>query len=175
MINVEVQMADSLADRLNQKQAAQRHAEQTEQDKIDFQQRVNAFISDNARPEYDRMMATLKEKTETVNAELRDLPHFQLGGQMVIQDNCVASWYFEKPIMNAPNNRLLVGIGTHPNAMYFMTPRPDPERYQFQAAANDSLDGIIWVGRAGEFTSDALIDFALERLTSYYLVNKPGR
>jgi hypothetical protein len=83
MLNLEVQMADSLADRLNQRHAAQRHAEQTAQDKINFQQRVNAFISDNARPEYDRMMATLKEKIEKVNAELGDLPHFQLGGQMV--------------------------------------------------------------------------------------------
>jgi len=167
-------MADSLADRLNQRNAAQRHAEQTAQDKINFQQRVNAFISDNARPEYDRMMAALKEKIEKVNAELRDLPHFQLGGQMVIQDNCVASWYFEKPILNAPNNRLIVGIGTHPNALYFDGP-PDPEQYQFHAAATDYLDGIVWVGRAGEFTSDALIDFALEHLTSYYLVHKPAR
>jgi hypothetical protein len=175
MLKVEVSMADSLADRLNQRQAARRHAEQTEQDKINYQQRVNAFLSDNARPEYERMMTNLKKRVEDVNAGLRDLPHFQLGGGMVTQDNCIASWYFEKPIMNAPANRLTVGIGTHPNAMYFLTPRPDPERYQFQAAANDSLDGIIWVGRAGEFTSDALIDFALERLTSYYLVNKPGR
>ncbi len=94
---------------------------------------------------------------------------------MVTQDNCVASWYFEKPIMNAPANRLTVGIGTSPNAMYFHSRRPDPERYRFQAAANDSLDGIVWVGRAGEFTSDALVDFALEQLTNYYLVHKPQR
>ena len=94
---------------------------------------------------------------------------------MVTQDNCVASWYFEKPIMNAPANRLTVGIGTHPNAMYFRARRPEPRRYQFQAAANDSLDGIVWVGSAGEFTTDTLIDFALEQLASYYLVHKPGR
>lgn len=168
-------MADSLADRLNQKLATQRQAEQTEQDKVEFQQRVNAYISDNARPEYDRMMASLKQRVEEVNAGLGDLPKFQLGGQMVTQDNCVASWYFEKPIMNAPANRLTVGIGTSPNAMYFNSRRPDPERYQFQAAANDSFDGMVWVGSAGEFTSDALIDFAIEQLASYYLVHKPKR
>jgi hypothetical protein len=168
-------MADSLADRLNQKLTTQRQAEQTEKDKVEFQQRVNAYISDNARPEYDRMMASLKQRVEEVNAGLGDLPKFQLGGQMVTQDNCVASWYFEKPIMNAPANRLTVGIGTSQNAMYFNSRRPDPERYQFQAAANDSLDGMVWVGSAGEFTSDALIDFALEQLASYYLIHKPKR
>jgi hypothetical protein len=168
-------MSDSLAERLNQKHAFRRQVLQTEQDKINFQRRVDTFISDNARPEYDRMMASLKQRVEEVNAALRDLPPFQVGGQMVTQDNCVASWYFEKPITNAPRNRLTVGIGTHPNAMYFNTRRPDPERYQFQAAANDSLDEMVWVGGAGEFTSDGLIDFALEQLTSYYLVHKPGR
>ncbi len=55
-------MADSLADRLNQKHAAQRQAEQKEQDKEGFQQRVNAYISNNARPEYDRMMTNLKQR-----------------------------------------------------------------------------------------------------------------
>lgn len=64
-------------------------------------------------------MASLKQQVDDVNAGLSDLAHFQLGGQMITQDNCVASWYFEKPIMNAPNNRLIVGIGTHPNAIYF--------------------------------------------------------
>jgi hypothetical protein len=168
-------MADSLADRLNQKHAAQHQAEQTEQDKADFQQRINAYISDNARPEYDRMMASLQQRVDAVNAELGDLPKFQMGGQMVTQDNCVASWYFEKPIMNAPANRLTVGIGTSPNAMYFNSRRPEPKRYQFQAAATDTLDGMVWVGSAGEFTSQALIDFALEQLASYYLVHKPKR
>ena len=72
----EARMADSLANRLNQRHAAQQHAQQTEQDKINFQQWVNAFISDNARPEYDRMMANLKQKVEEVNAGLHDLPHF---------------------------------------------------------------------------------------------------
>ena len=104
------------------------------------------------------MMAGLKQRVDAVNAGLGDLPKFQLGGQMVTQDNCVASWYFEKPIMNAPANRLHVGIGTSPNAMYFDSRRPDPKRYQFQAAATDTLDGMVWVGSAGEFTSDALID-----------------
>jgi hypothetical protein len=34
---------------------------------------------------------------------------------------------------------------------------------------------MVWIGSAGEFSSDALIDFALEQLTSYYLVHKPKR
>jgi hypothetical protein len=167
-------MPDSLADRLNRRSEQQRQKEHSQADAIEFQNRVNAYISDNARPEYDRMMSRLKERVDEVNSSLSDLPIFQFQGQMVQQGNCIASWYFEKPIFNAPNNRLTVGIGTHPHAMYFMTERPDPERFYFHAAAADTLDGIVWVGDLGEFTSEALIDFGLERLTEYYLINKPS-
>jgi hypothetical protein len=167
-------MSDPLADRLNRKQDQRRQAEQSQQDRLEFQRRVNAFISENARPQYDRMMASLEQRVDQVNVGLRDLPHFRWGGGMITQDNCIASFYFEKPIVNAPNNRLTIAIGTHPDAMYFMTERPDPERYLFHAAASDTLDGVVWVGDGEEFSSDTLIEFALERLTSYYLVNRPG-
>ena len=136
-------MPDSLADRLTRKQYQQHQVALAQQDTLEFQRRVNAFISDNARPEYDRMMASLKQRIDEVNADLRDLTPFSLGGGMIQQDNCIASWHFDKPIVNAPANRLTVGIGTHPNAMYFMTERPAPERYFFHAAANDTLDGIV--------------------------------
>jgi hypothetical protein len=113
-------MPDSLANRLNRRSEQQRQQERSQTDAIEFQNRVNAYISENARPEYDKMMGQLKEQVDEVNSSLSDLPAFQFQGQMVQQGNCIASLYFEKPIFNAPNNRLTVGIGTHPNAMYFM-------------------------------------------------------
>lgn len=167
-------MPDSLADRLNQRQQQRQQAEQNQADKAAFQNRVNEFISDHARPEYDRMMVSLEQRVAQVNAGLQGLPPFRLGGGMVTQDNCTASWYFDKPILNAPNNRLTIGVGTSINAIYFMSERPAPEQYYFHAAANNSLDGIVWVGDEGEFTSDGLIDFTLEKLTEYYFINKPG-
>jgi hypothetical protein len=118
-----VTMADSLADRLNRRSEEQRRLERSQQEATEFQNRINAFISDNARVEYDRMTVSLKQQIDGVNAKLHNLPAFQLGSAMVQQGNCVASWHFDKPIANAPNNRLTIGIGTHPNAIYFMTRR----------------------------------------------------
>jgi hypothetical protein len=58
--------------------------------------------------------------------------------------------------------------------MYFSeADRPEAIRYLLQAAANDNLDGIVWVGDLGELTTEQLCEFILENLTEYYLENRP--
>lgn len=168
-------MSDSLADRL--KRLSRQHAqeERADSDARDFQERVNAFITEQSRPEYERLLAVIKKRVQDVNHQIGDLPQFQLvqSGATVEQGNAAAYLLFDKPIVNAPNNALLVSFGPHRNAMYFFEPPPAHVRYKLQAAASDSLDRIVWIGDLGELTSDQLAEFILEHLTEYYLQHKP--
>jgi hypothetical protein len=166
-------MSDSLADRLKKKAEERRLAEQSARDTIAFQEQVNAYISDHAQTEYDSVLVQLKERIGKVNADLGELPPYQWQAMMIVQGNCVASLAFTKPIVNRPNNQLLVAFGMHPQAIYFMEERPEPVRYRMHAAATDTLDGIVWVGDADELTSAQLVEFVLENLTEYYLQHKP--
>jgi hypothetical protein len=169
-------MSDSLADRL--KRLSQQHAQMQrgETDARNFQQKVNAFISDHSRPEYERLLAVIAKRVGEVNPEIGDLPKFQVtqGGATVEQGNTAAYLHFDKPIINAPDNALLISFGSQRNmiAMFLDERPPTPDRYRLQAAASDSLDRIVWVGDLGELTSEQLADFVLEHLTEYYLEHK---
>jgi hypothetical protein len=148
-------MSDSLAERLKKLADDKMKQRAAEEDIQAVQVRVNAFIAENARTEFTK---------------LQEHP----GSQMIQQGNCVSGIHFDQPYVNGPNNRLLVSFGTHPNAMYFSeADRPEAIRYLLQAAANDNLDGIVWVGDLGELTTEQLCEFILENLTEYYLENRP--
>lgn len=168
-------MSDSLADRL--KKLSQQHAEveRVEADVKDFHEKVNTFITERSKPEYEQLLTVIKGRVEEVNPHIDDLPKFQIAqnGATIEQGNAAAYLHFDKPIVNAPNNALLVSFAPHRNAMYFVGPPPEPDRYRLQAAASDSLDRIVWVGDLGELTSKQLADFILEHLTEYYLQHKP--
>jgi hypothetical protein len=167
-------MSDSLADRLRQKAEAQRSEEESAQNRVDFQKRVNNYISDHAQPEYEKFLALLQQNIGEVNQHIGDLPPFQWQGMMIQQGNCIASLHFSKPFTNGPNNELKIGIGTHPYAQYFSeADRPSPVLLSMQAAASDNLDGIVWVGDAGELSTEQLVEYVLENLTEYYLEHKP--
>lgn len=170
-------MSDSLAERLKKMAEKQSHSETAHEKVKAFQEQVNAYISEHARPEYDRLLAQLRTLVEQVNPSIGDLPKFQfsqmMGSQSIQQGNCVAFLYFDKPILNQPNNQLLLSFGPHPHNLYLDEPPPSI-RYRLQAAASDALDGIVWVGDLGELTTPQLADFILEQLTNYYLEHKPG-
>jgi hypothetical protein len=169
-------MSDSLADRL--KKLSQDHAQEQrgETDARKFQEKVYLFISDHSRPEYDHLLAVISKRVEEVNPQIGDLPKFQVmqNGATIEQGNAAAYLHFDKPIMNAPDNALLISFGSSRSVMfdYFDVPPPEPERYRLQAAASNSLDRIVWVGDLGELTSEQLADFMLEHLTEYYLEHK---
>lgn len=170
-------MSDPLAERLKKLAAQQEQGKKAERDVQEFQQRVNAFISDKARPEYERLLGLLQQRIAEVNPSLGDLPRFtyQAGRQAVEQGNVAAYILFDKPILNAPDNRLLLSFAPHQSAIYYgFTERPEPIRYSLQAAASNSMDRIVWVGDLGELTSEQLTDFILEQLTTYHLENKQG-
>ena len=168
-------MTDSLADRL--KKLAEQHTtnEQAELSAKEHQEKLNIFISDKSQPEYRRLLTLIQKRVEDINPAIGDLPKFQFtpGSQVVEQGNSAAYIMFDKPIINRPDNALLISFAPHQNAMYLFGPAPQPERYRLQAAASDGMDNIVWVGDLGELKSEQLADFILEHLTQYYLEHKP--
>lgn len=169
-------MSESLADRLKRLSQQQSNEQHAELETKKFQESVNAFISDQSRPEYDRLLTIIKKRVEEVNPEIGDLPQFQVvqNGEIIEQGNAAAYLNFDKPILNAPNNALLISFGAHRNAMYMLSSPPAPDRYRLQAAGSNALDRIMWVGDLGELTSEQLADFIIEQLTRYYLEHKRG-
>jgi hypothetical protein len=165
-------MSDPLAERLKKLSEQHIREQQAETDTRNSQERVNAFISDRSRPEFDHLLSVMKSRVEEVNPNIGNLPKFEViqNGSTIQQGSFAAYVHFDKPILNLPNNALLVSFGAQPNAMYFFeSERPAPDRYRLQAAASNSLDRIVWVGDLGELTSEQLADFILEHLTEYYL------
>jgi hypothetical protein len=162
-------VSDPLADRL--KHLAEQHAKgkQAEQDVHAFQERVNKYVSDNARGEYDNLLRLIKARVEQVNPTLGTLPPYQVGGLGVTQGNMAAYLTFDKPIMNLPNNALVISFGSGPNTFYPLDDPPQPVRYRMQAAAADDFSRIVWVGDLGEVKSEQVVDLVLEQLTTYYL------
>jgi len=169
-------MSEPLADRLKRLSQQRSNEQNAELESKKFQERVNAFISDQSRPEYERLLSIIKKRVEEVNPEIGDLPKFQVvqNGEIIEQGNTAAYLNFDKPILNAPNNALLVSFGAHRNAMYVLSSPPAPERYRLQAAGSNALDRIVWVGDLGELTSERLADFIIEQLTRYFLAHKRG-
>jgi len=169
-------MADSLAERLRKIAEQERSEQHKNQQSEALQEQINKFISDNAKPEYDRLLALINQRVSEINPILgSDLPPFQFsaGTRMLQQGNKIAVIHFEKPITNRPDNSLLVAFSPHPNAQYFMTQAPSPIHYRLRAEASDSLDKIVWLGNVGELTTEQLADFVIENLTTYFLKNKP--
>jgi hypothetical protein len=168
-------MSESLADRLKRLSEQQTREQNAEVETKKFRERVNAFISDQSRPEYDKLLALIRSRVDEVNPQIGDLPAFQViqNGAAIQQGNAAAYMNFDKPYLNLPNNALLISFGSCPGAMYSFDQPPEPERYRLQAAGSDSLDRIIWVGDLGELTSEKLADFVIEQLTRYYLQHKP--
>jgi hypothetical protein len=154
-------MSESLADRLKRLSQQRSNEQQAELETKKFQERVNAFISDQSRPEYDKLLTIIKKRVEEVNPEIGELPKFQVvqNGEIIEQGNAAAYLNFDKPILNAPNNALLVSFGAHRNAMYVLSSPPAPERYRLQAAGTNALDRIVWVGDLGELIKRATCGF----------------
>jgi len=162
-------VSDPLSDRL--KHLAEQHAKgkQAEKDAVAFQERVNKYIADNARGEYDNLLRLINARVEQINPTLGALQPYHFGGQWVSQGNMAAYLTFDKPIVNLPDNALVISIGPGPNTFYPFDDPPRPVRYRMHAAAADDFSRIVWVGDLGEVKTEQVIDLVLEQLTAYYL------
>lgn len=167
-------MSDPLAERLKKLSDQHTKDQEADADARSFQEKVNTFISEHSRAEYDHLLAVVQKRVDEVNPQIGDLPKFQItqNGSTIQQGNAAAYLHFDKPILNRPENALLLSIGSNASAFYLGYEPPAPVRYRLQAAASDSLDRIVWVGDLGELISEQLADFVLEHLTEYYLSHR---
>jgi len=63
-------MSESLAERLKRLANEKAGTVAAKQAGADFQARVNSFINDNVKPEYERLKTLLKEKIDEANPNL---------------------------------------------------------------------------------------------------------
>jgi len=138
-------MSDNLAERPKNLAREQARGQQAEIDQQSFQERVNTFISDHAREEYDNLIRLLKERAEQLNSQIGELPKFVPGGYFIQQGNMALYFHFDKPIMNRADNALLLSVGPAPNTMYLFGNAPQPVRRKLHAAAADDMSSIVWV------------------------------
>jgi hypothetical protein len=168
----------SLADRLKE-MARQQEAKLSSEKAVELtQEKIDEFITANARPEFEHLLKSIGSKIAEVNPALDNLPRFvpNSDNSMVMQGNVAAYINFDKPMINRPDNRLLISFGFRPDAMFFNEDdRPESLRYVLQAATTEGLNALVWEGQLGELNSDQLADFTLETLTTYFLEHSKGR
>jgi hypothetical protein len=163
---------DPLAERLNKLAEAKAADKQAETSVAATQEEARRFLYENARPEYERVKATLQRRIDEVNPQLTTIPQYSYNANQscVIQGNVAAYLTYAQLILNAGSIYLRVTFGAQPNAFYIdRSYAPTPENYTLQPAVEQRPLKIVWVGDLGQVTSDALVEFVLQHLTEYYL------
>lgn len=163
-------MSESLADRLKRLATKRTFPPDAEQAKTEVQGRLEAFISDHAQPEFEKLQARLQSLVDELNPTLTDLPKYQFSANgMVQQGGYSVILYFDKPIPHRSDNRLLVSFGPHPQGAHLQTEPSESRRFELYAGCNSAIDEIRWMGDFGELSTDQLAELMLESLTRYYL------
>ena len=138
-----------------------------------FRQRANRFIFDHAREEYDYLISRLKERIEEKNANPGNLPQFVLHGSTVELGH-TALYLEPDQLPTEPEVYLLtLKLGLAPFKKPLFGTGPPPQRKRLRATASADLSSVLWVNDLGEFTSDLVVEFALDLLTSYYCRHMP--
>jgi hypothetical protein len=168
----------SLEERLKRLAEHDRNAKQDKLSQEELNQKISNYITENARPEFNRLLQLIEGRIGTVNAFASDLGRFEFvrNGPYLKLNNSAAFLLFDQPFINRPDARLMISFGREPAGIYFdaFSSPPDPRRYQLQPAVADSFDHVVWVGDLGELKSEQLVEFIIEHLAEYYLANKRG-
>jgi hypothetical protein len=172
-------MSDYLAERLKTHAAEQQRKKQIETEPRPLEQqslqtRGEAFISMNARSEYEHLVRLLKKRAEQIRSEIGDLREIVITGSY-IQIGHVALYYrFDQPNPNQPNNELVLSIGLAPYKSFMVENPPQPVTHKLTAGAAPDFSRIVWVGigagggRLGQLDSAMLAEFAADLLVEYY-------
>ncbi len=143
-------------------------------DQQSLRQRVNKFISENVRAEYDNLMSCLKERVEERNANTGTLPKFVLRGSSVELGHTVLQLEFDQNFIDPDVYVLNLKVGWAPFRKPLFGTEPTPQGRRLRATASDDLSSILWVGDLGKLTSAELVEFALDLLTAYYSRHMPN-
>ena len=174
-------MSDYLADRLKahaaeQQRKTQRETEPRPPEQQSPQQRGEAFITANARSEYEHLKDLLKGRAEQIRSETGNVPEIVVTGSYIQMGHVALHHYFDHLVPTQPNNQLDLAIGLAPHKSFMVDNPPQPVTYKLTAGAASDCSRIVWVvvagagvGRLAEFDSATLADFALDRLTEYYI------
>ena len=138
------------------------------------QQSADRFVCDNAREEYGTLNRLLKQRAEEMNSTISDSPKFVSSPNHIQLGNTTLYYDFDQPVVNRPDNELILTIGPVPNRMpwAWTTPAPDPVKYKLHAAASNDFSSIVWIGNDRQFKTTELVDHVLEELARYHFRHK---
>jgi hypothetical protein len=133
----------------------------------------STFLYENARPEFDRLLALIEASVALVNIDLQDLPPFEFkrDGPYIRQGDMAASLTFSQVYTSTGAITLELAFGREPENVYmdFVAGPPKIKRYRLSPAVRTDPTRIVWSGDLDNMTSEEVADFTLEHLTEYFL------
>ena len=138
------------------------------------QQRADRFVCDNAREEYGKLSRLLKQRAGEMNSTIGDSPKFVTSANHIQLGNTTLYYDFDQPVVNRPDNELILTIGPVPNRMpwAWATPAAEPVKYKLYAAASNDFSSIVWIRNQRQFTTVELVDDVLQELARYHFKHK---
>jgi hypothetical protein len=138
-------------------------------------------LAQRKREEYDELMRLLNERVEEMNANSSDLPKLVIRGSRVELGHITLHLEFDQHPTDPTEYVLALKIGVEDNKRPLFGTGPTPVRHKLRAGASDDSSRILWEGYLGisnstldRLTSAALVEFALDLLSSYYRKHKPN-
>ena len=123
------------------------------------------------REEKDRMMDLLKERVDEWNAKRGDLPEIVMRGSSIQMDRYILFLDFDQ-LPSLTDYVLVLRVGQERKPIFW--PEPAAVRHRLEPIVSDERGSIVWVHQLGTFTSAAVVELALDMLTSYYSRHKPN-
>jgi hypothetical protein len=131
------------------------------------------------REEYDELKRLLTERVEEVNANNGNLPEFLIKGSRIEPGRFTLCLEFDELPTDPTEYVLILKVGVEDNKRPMFGSGPTPLRYRLRAGVSDDSSRILWEGYLGlsnsdldRLTSAALVQCALDLLTSYYRMMK---
>ena len=138
-------------------------------------------LAHKKKAEYDAVMRIVRERVEEMNADRSNLPELVVKGCRVELGRFTLYLEFDQRPTDPTEYVLTLKVGVENNRRRMFGPGPTPVSYQLRAGVSDDSSRILWEGYLGlsnstldRLTSAALVEFALDQLTSYHRRYQPN-
>ena len=138
-------------------------------------------LAQRKQEEYDELKRVLKERVEERNANSGNLPEFVIKGSRIELGRLTLHLEFDQVPTDPTEYVLALKIGVEDNKRPLVGTGPTPVRHKLRAGVSDDSSRILWEGYLGlsnsnvdRLTSAALVEFALDQLTSYHRRYQPN-
>jgi hypothetical protein len=132
-------------------------------------------LAQRKREEHDELKRLLTERVEEINANSSDLPELVIRGSRTELGPISLCLEFDQNPTDPTDYVLILKVGLEDNKRFMVGTGPTPVRYRLRAGVSDDSSRILWEGylrisnsTVDRLTSAALVEFALDLLTSYY-------